>query len=592
MSILANSREGIFLGFAQGSRADEFQRATPMLLGQLYNRDYSPKSLLALQNLLDNNFIGNLLLNPEKVVFSHLPLDFAFSAIWWFPLFLLFVTVILSLNLFTQNREFSLLAAIVVLFSPGIMWWSNMPALVLGKLIASGLLLFFFLFSVGSLYVRAIAVVWSGGLATSAFLTYAPLAIGFLITLLPIFWMLLKTKHLNRKEIFRGRQLSMSVFIMIAPLYVYFSERSQIEGLANTFYPGDRSFNSGKVDGLKWIFSGIFDVLILDRRQIVSVNQSEFSLGFGIFIPLVILFVLSQSQLRRSASHVTLVGIMFIQLFWILIPASTNWIPLLSRVSPERMGLSLTISAPFVFFAILLSNLDLIKQNTIFKTSVFISVVLFFVVNSGAYVISQIVFSLRLYFVVFIALWIAIGTWCLMQTKMLQIRRGLYFFAILAFISSGFINPIASQTSPVYGVEPAAIITETPKSAIWASDNFVGDAYLMSHARVSISGQQLTGPNIDRWKVFDQNLENFQIWNKGQSYVLFNWQKQVNVTFREDQPDQINILINPCSPILDLYKVEYLISSKPLDEFECVQLLNEEAINKPNGPMWLYARLK
>ena len=217
------------------------------------------------------------------------------------------------------------------------------------------------------------------------------------------------------------------------------------------------------------------------------------------------------------------------------------------------------------------------------------SIVILLSINSAMYVSSQVVLYAKIYLVFFIVLCIGIGVWFLQNSRVYVVKQGIYIFGLLAILSSVLINPIASSTSAIYSSEPAGIISLTPKSAVWASDNFVGDAYLMSLGRASVSGQQLNGPIETLWRKFDRNLAYRNVWNKGQSYVLFSWQPDVNATFREEQPDQINILINPCSPILDEFKVEFIISSKPLSEYPCLRALNSEPIIKPNGPMWLYA---
>ena len=590
MSILANSREGVLAGYSQGSRADEFQRATPMLLGQLNDNDFSSKSILALPNILENNFVGNVLLNPENVIFRLFPNDFAFSAIWWFPVFFLFVTVYVTLNLFTRKIELIIPASIVIVFSPGIMWWSNMPALVLSKIISAGLLTFYLLCISKKQFVRVLAALWAGGLVTSAILTYAPLAIGFLFGLLPIFGLLLQKYKLSINRQFYNQKLPALMTMLIAPIFIYFSEKPQLNGLANTVYPGDRSFNSGKIDGLKWIFSGTFDSLILDRRQIISVNQSEFSLGFGIFVILIFFTLLNLKARKDKVLKVFLFSILFFQLFWILISADTDWIPVFNRVSPERMGLALSISAPITYFVILLNNLDSFvhyhRRNKILITFV----VMLFSTNSAFYVCSQVVFNLKIYVAFLIITCLGFGTWLMQNSNPKIIKKGMYIFGILALASSAPINPISSGTTAIYETEPSGIISSTPKSAVWASDNFVGDAYLMSLSRKSVSGQQLTGPNKELWGRFDPNLASEKIWNKGQSYVLFSWQPISEVIFREEQPDQINIQINPCNPILDTFNVQFIIASTPLNEYQCVKLLHSQPIDKPNGPMWLYAR--
>ena len=103
--ILENKTTGNLFGNTQGARADEFQRSTPMILGKIIDQNFYNQSLLSQPNLFNPKSLQNLLVYPDKYLFSYLSLDYQFSALWFSGIFLAFIGTYFFTNQFVKNKK-------------------------------------------------------------------------------------------------------------------------------------------------------------------------------------------------------------------------------------------------------------------------------------------------------------------------------------------------------------------------------------------------------------------------------------------------------------------------------------------------------
>jgi hypothetical protein len=98
---------------------------------------------------------------------------------------------------------------------------------------------------------------------------------------------------------------------------------------------------------------------------------------------------------------------------------------------------------------------------------------------------------------------------------------------------------------------------------------------LIANGKPSISGQQLTGPDVSKWMVIDPQSTNAGSWNAGASYVVFSWDPSlVTADISKPSGDIILVRINPCSNSLADLDLQFILSRS---EFVAPCL--------PDGPM-------
>ena len=140
-------------------------------------------------------------------------------------------------------------------------------------------------------------------------------------------------------------------------------------------------------------------------------------------------------------------------------------------------------------------------------------------------------------------------------------------FAILA----QYINPIQQGTGDLLNSQLAREIQqiERTSSGAWASNDRVLDAVLIANTSQLISGQQLNGPNLESWKLFDPTSSQKEVWNRASSFVYMNWISEEKVVIENPANDVIQISINPCNSTLDNLNLKWILSKSELN-FECL----------------------
>jgi hypothetical protein len=587
MAIMANSRLGIIVGTPQGARADEFQRATPILLGKTVRSDYPAESLLSQPLLNDTNIIAKLLVSPEKVFFAILPTDYEFSAIWWYPVFLSCISLYLVFYHKCKDNTLAISAVLIIVFSPGNIWWTYLPVYVLGQIILAGILVVHSQKENLNWSLRFLSLLFAGGLVTASFLTYAPWALAFSLLLGPFaLYLTLRERAIYELHLKKKKSILM-LSILIPPIYVAIANWNSLSLMSNTTYPGSRVSNGGESFGLQWFFSGIFNVLIVDRSNMKSLNQSEFSLGFAVLI-LPLTLILLRNIYKRNFILVSSILFGIVPgLLWTFAPIPSEVGFIYNRIPSQRMALALSVAIPLILIYLVFERLKMNEVvNNFSKSLLFLGtiVTLILIIPYVRASVNEVDTPL----VFFILLLTAICTVLFFVNSLSAIKYGLFGFLLISVLSSGTVNPIARGTAPFYQVEPFQTIQSTPLNSLWGSENFVGDAYLMASARNSYSGQQLIAPNFQMWELIDPKRIYVDFWNKGASYVLFDWQKINGAKIYSAAEDQINIQINPCGKVGLQLKLDFLVASKQLSEFKCLKQLNVEPFLKPNGPMWIY----
>jgi hypothetical protein len=111
-------------------------------------------------------------------------------------------------------------------------------------------------------------------------------------------------------------------------------------------------------------------------------------------------------------------------------------------------------------------------------------------------------------------------------------------------------------------------VTETGRSLgngeRWASDDFTFDALLMAAGQPSLTGQQWVGPREPAWTVLDPRGRSRFFWNRGASYIRFEWTPGKLTRIDTTGPDGIRVRIDPCAPELKRLGLKLVVSIEPL----------------------------
>jgi hypothetical protein len=137
----------------------------------------------------------------------------------------------------------------------------------------------------------------------------------------------------------------------------------------------------------------------------------------------------------------------------------------------------------------------------------------------------------------------------------------------LAIISIA-INPIQQNTGSLANSKLAKTInnSEQKENGVWASNDIKLDAILLANVKTTLSGQQFNGPNLVAWELIDPERNYFENWNRGASFVTFNWIEGDNFTVDNPANDVISISISPCNSKLALLNLKWVLSNVELTE--------------------------
>ena len=143
LNLLVSDSSSILIGNDRPIRSDEFLRSTPFELNRILHPTSSGVSQLSEASLNEPGVGYYELLRPERFLLSILLSGpQLFAALWWLPHYLLFLGVPLFLRSIKLQTKLAIPIAIIVAFSPSVVWWSNSIAGIVGRVaLASGLII-------------------------------------------------------------------------------------------------------------------------------------------------------------------------------------------------------------------------------------------------------------------------------------------------------------------------------------------------------------------------------------------------------------------------------------------------------------------
>ena len=422
--------------------------------------------------------------------------------------------------------------------------------------------------------MQAVLLALVGGIAASRILfSYVPWAIVAVLVFGAIAY-----DFIVRKHGWRAVLMPLGVTVasaLLAAGYRLLIVRGEFSTLAETVYPGQRRSPAGASEIP--IMSGVLGGL--NQREdvagsVVGTNLSEIARGWTVLLVPVFVIVIVVGVARiarvwwllrgRSAPVVPYmtVAIAAAVLSWSLFswPGSLTRFNPLVLVSPDRAAQMIGVLAPVLAGLALPVSMSSIPIHVRRLAGIAVAVLTAVIVVQASRSLTTWLPGISSAMSVAVA--VASG---LLVGGMVFAQRSAAAFALaipLALLSVAWVNPVTRGLgdlvlAPATG-EVRAVVNSGDGRV--ASDNFFVDAMVAANALPQLSGLQNWGPNVEAWMMLDAESEFVDHWNRGTSYLRFEWAEPGESLSIRDQGDQIFVRVDPCDERLNRLDLGFVIS--------------------------------
>ncbi len=616
----------VLFGQAQGLRSDEWNLATPNVIGNVRRGlpvqpwiGLTPTFLPASAVLLPAKH-WTTLFKPQDWPFlvPGLGLSHAFALRWWSYLFIGFVGVYALLFQLSRSVLVSSAVSVAVAFAPTTAWWSDNPAPTIGFL-AGALAALVVATRCRRLWATIALGAVAGWLAAAdVLLLYPPwqVSLAWVCAAVGVGWLL------DRRPRWTRVSAALGAFAVVALPAVggwYLQSRAAIEATANTYYPGNR-MASGGGGSLSWLLDGPVSLWLAGGRTpglfpqdrtflgdpLPFVNASELSSGW---IPLPLLAVaigviaapLIRGHRPRASGAVAryagrnestrpegptadqpgpliwtgvLTALVFLLLLaWMLLPLPDliGRVTLLGRVTGRRVPVAAGLAAG-VLLVIAMTAARGLRRSRGLTVAVLLGVLA--TVASTVWAVAALPWrhhvaggsppppSLQ---VAAVALVLAIGAGLLVWGRYTGMASVL--LATLALVTYAVVNPVNRGLGPLDHdplVKALAPLAKTQPELKAVAYGHVSRL----HALVAGSGAQtLSGltvyPDAEVWQRLAPDQEHN--WNQ---YSKYDWIADPTIarpTIKRVSGTQQDLVVNPCSAQILGLGIDIAVSPDPID---------------------------
>jgi len=427
-----------------------------------------------------------------------------------------------------------------------------------------------------------------------------PLAMFF--ALVGIGYVLSKRVELGNKKNWRilGIAVLLSLVAMgIALFLYYFSNKTAIQAMANTVYPGSRQAVGRESGFLLKAMAGFYNIQLLnDARTLPDflLNQCEASsyFFFSFFLLPFYLFFLFRTIIKREPLDLPLVFSLIgfgILLIW------------------ETIGLH-----PFLAKLLLLNYVPV--NRTMFSLGIINHVLIIYYVSrlniekSLDYKIVAGLYSVAVFMIIFLfgkyiqAAWpgyigselkiflLASASGAMMALLLYQKKLAFFsLFLVFTLVSTFNVNPLYRGLSPLRDVrivEGIRDIKEADPQAGWVVYDRLSYAnYLASNGIRVLNGTYLY-PNINFWSRFDPEHKYIDIYNRFSFINVIASADPTEMEFLLPSATMVQLEISPCNPLLKEIGVKYHVFFIPKPEISCLSLIKK--IEFPSWILYVYER--
>lgn len=556
----------------------------------------------------------SILFKPQNIMFLIAPLDFAFAFKWWFMGGLLAISAyFFILKILPSRRTEAILMSTTLLFSPFIHWWYLSGTIIP---IAVGLILMTLILSLHdtvNLKKRlGIGATFAYFSTVFAFVLYPPFQIPIVLAVLAFYLTYLIYNYpiskVGLKSILPAVSVLLGATLITVGIFGAFlsQNRSTVETIANTVYPGKRVVSPGGLAPLH-VFTGHLSFFLQDNNSSQTYkelspkgsNQSESS---TFVLPTIVIMCLATILLVKYRSHMdtlsksVIVGGLFLLVlffFHVYVPLGQPLYTVLGLgVVPHNR---LIIGIGFVSF-IILACLYRIAANASEKplfSKRFAWIAL--MVTSLAYAAFTYILSVRnpefisnLYIGYFLSLLTPLWLFFFLRNRL---KISLFCLASLSIISTFNVNPLERNLNEITDTNLSQTIKniqKTDKLSRWATNNLVLENYAVANGAKSLSGVYAY-PQLEIWHTVDPNREYESYYNR-YAHVVFEFDgNQAKPKLSNPSSDRFIVKISPCDNFFSTFNTNYFYSTDLIDS-RCVKLI-QEIVTPSAATVHLYKRV-
>lgn len=578
--------QGTLIGVPRAIRSDEWSLFTQFNLSQYYN-DYNSVSDIIRGTDTDVTtfyaspcFAVATLFRPFLWGYIALGGAKGLAFYWSARLVVLFLVSYEMGKLLTKNRKvLSAAYAVLITFSPTILWWFSTNGLVemfiFGQL---AVVLLYYLVHTDKMWVKVIICLGIIECAGGYLLAYYPAQ---QIPLAYVFGALALFIIIDNRKMFKGRDIllivaAVIVFAGLAGLTVY-NSLDTIEATMNTVYPGKR-VNTGFGTSVVQLFSYITFIFAPfdEANLILRDNVCEMSVFYSLF-PVGIIGAVYSMIKRRKADFLYIILILIEVLFLIYcifgLPVFASKITLLNYSFCNRIMSIVGFIDIILLFRFLsgkcADKTPNEKKPKILKIVLYIAfipiivLVMVWLYTAGlrpSYIIWIMAGALIMWLVYLI----------LRNTAEHKERFAITIICVMSLLGL-CINPVQHGTKVIYEnetVKEISSIREEDPEALWifvSKDSHVNNIPVAVGARTINSTN--TYPTLERWHKIDKTGQYEDVYNR---YAFIKTDiTDGDTKFTLNNPDDITVELNQND--LDTLGISYILSYK---------LINAEGYNK------------
>lgn len=561
------------LGQPEQIRADEYMTETPIALGWIAAGGHDIDNPLS----VEPNYFAQLPSGPvSMLVFFDgtiaqlgpwLPDAMLFAARWWLPTLLLFLGLPAWFKQITGSRRWGYVAAVLVYFAPANAWWSGRPVNTLGFMFASAALMLHAQdrFARRQWRIAALEVALAAVLMARLPSYYQPFAIvlGFPVLLGTLAFLLRRPGPWRPKWITIGATGGLAAALTGATML---ENAAAIRSGLGTVYPGDR-----RSTGASWFFGKVFGAPALGTLEhvqdtLVATNASETSSAFLVlFLVAGVLWVAGPWR-DTSASllnWLVWMGLSAAWVAWCTVDFGTigTHLPIVNLVPSFRaanvVGFLGTVAfclfmaqwrtrslKPALLAALLAAGVTLYAGSSLRANGLpelRVSVVLSSGLLTGLVVFGVVRWPTR--------------------------RLSLIALSGAAALTTALVNPVVVGLGQLRGGTTAEAMVSAGRDSreadeLWASDTAAFDSLMFATATPALSSRQQIGPDDEEWLELDPTGAHREIWNRGGSYIRFEWTTSRTIAWSNPVTDQIVMAASPCTVAALQPRLRHVVSTQ------------------------------
>jgi hypothetical protein len=569
------SPTGVMVGGPVAIRTDEYLTSTPLAIGVTATGnadDFNPLTAAqGFSTMFPSTPVSSVVLFDGAALRLGpvLPDQMLIAARWWLPFLLLFLGAPALFRTITGNRSVGLFAAAMIVLSPASAWWSFSPLGVLGFTIAGAAAMQRCASELAVEKRRGRAVAW--GLVASVLLArtplhYQPWAIVIAPTILLAVIVPLIVNKVDRKSNLVA-VIGTGVTSIVLAALVLLENRASIKASLGTLYPGAR-VSSGSANPFQEIFGGT-DLAWLKDAPIVGTNHSEISSSYAVAAVLVV-FLVAYGVKYRDRAHrfavLTASALLGFWFAWSMVDFGTlgSRIPILELVPSGRSADMLGYLSVFVLCLILPAAVDRPRRGF---AGLAAGVAALISAYAGSLLRAQNLPDLKVRDIWLAALLLAIVVFAI--TYRPRWWGGYVGACLCGVLLVWHVNPVLFGLADLRGSDIAQRLMTEGKQAranheLWVSDDLHVDSLLSATGVPALSGRQLSGPDIDAWSRLDPTKASEVAWNRGGSFITYQWTASSVLTITNPAPDVIYISGSPCALAARFPELTTVVSSHEL----------------------------